>query len=101
MLIQIRGCPNWKTSSTLVVATTALIDTIYPIHCWPILSNTNASGSLTFNNEKFTIPVSTNAIKIYSTVQMINELIIPLGKSRWGLRHSSAVVEMASKPMYA
>ena len=31
MLIQIRGCPSWKTSNTLVVATTALAETIYPI----------------------------------------------------------------------
>ena len=28
MLIQIRGCPSWKTSNTLVVATTALAEMI-------------------------------------------------------------------------
>ena len=32
---------------------------------------------------------------------MTNEYIIPLGKSRCGFLHSSAVVEMASKPINA
>ena len=73
----------------------------YPILCIPILSNTKANGSSTFNSVYFTIPVKTNEIKIYKTVQITNEYIIPLGKSRCGFLHSSAVVEMASKPINA
>ena len=34
-------------------------------------------------------------------VQTISEPMIPMGMSRFGLRASSAVVETASKPMYA
>ena len=34
-------------------------------------------------------------------VQMISEPMMPIGMSRFGLRASSAVVETASKPMYA
>jgi hypothetical protein len=32
---------------------------------------------------------------------MASEPIMPIGMSFWGLRHSSAAVETASKPMYA
>ena len=48
MLIQILGCPNWKTSKTLVVATTALIETTVSIQ-GAFSANTKARGSLTFS----------------------------------------------------
>src|ERR1700752_2892934 len=73
MLIQMRGCPSWNTSSTLVVATTALTEIKYPIHFWFTLLNTKASGSVTFSSEKWTMPVSTSAISIYNTVQITSE----------------------------
>ena len=62
-------------------------------------SNTNNNGSPTFNSEEETMPVRTNAIAIYKIVHIMIAHIIPRGKSRCGFSHSSAVVEMASKPI--
>src|SRR2546430_5210131 len=41
----------------------------------------------------FIIPRSTTATPTYSNVQMISEAMIPNGRSRCGLLHSSAAVE--------
>ena len=46
------------------------------------------------------MPVSTVAIATYSTVEMTSAPMIPIGRSRCGLRASSAVVEAVSKPTY-
>src|ERR1700679_1574833 len=48
-----------------------------------------------------TIPVSTAAIAIYSTVHTTSDAMIPIGKSRCGFFASCAVVLTASNPMYA
>src|SRR5687768_8114502 len=102
ILIQILGCPNWNTSKTLAVAIIALTATIPAMNFNPCASNTIARGSPDFpSSEYFTIPVSTSASNTYTMEQMIRELIMPLGRSRWGFLHSSAVVEIASKPIYA
>ena len=50
---------------------------------------------------QFTIPVSTAATATYKMVQIPSEAIMPMGKSRCGFLASCAVVETASKPMYA
>ena len=99
MLIQILGCPIWKTKRTLAVATTALMATIPAIHFKPNWSKIIANGSPTFNKEKLTTPVSTKASETYKMVQTIREYIIARGKSLCGFLHSSAVVLMASKPI--
>ena len=99
MLIQIRGCPIWNTNKTLAIAITALTAMIPDIHFKSNFSNTKAKGSPTFNSLYDTIPVKTKAITTYKIVQMMMAHIIPRGKSRCGSLHSSAVVEIASKPI--
>ena len=47
------------------------------------------------------MPVSTAATATYSTVQITSDAMIPIGRSRRGFFASSAVVDTASKPMYA
>ena len=47
------------------------------------------------------MPVRTPATKMYSAVQTTSETMMPIGKSRCGFLASCAVVETASKPMYA
>ena len=46
-----------------------------------------------------TIPVSTTATAMYRTVHTIKVAMMPMGKSRCGLRASSAAVETESNPM--
>ena len=50
MLIHMRGCPIWKTSSTLAVAIIALKATIPAIQCKPLCSKTKANGSPTLSS---------------------------------------------------
>src|SRR3546814_20749712 len=47
------------------------------------------------------MPVSSSETTMYSTVQIASEPRMPIGRSRCGLRVSSAAVETASKPRYA
>ena len=45
------------------------------------------------------MPVITAATAMYRTVHRISEVMMPIGTSRFGLRASSAWVEIESKPM--
>src|SRR3546814_3341547 len=47
------------------------------------------------------MPCSSSETAMYSTVQVASEPRMPIGRSRCGLRVSSATVETASKPRYA
>ena len=44
------------------------------------------------------MPIRTLAIATYSTVEIASAPSIPIGRSRCGLRASSAMVEAVSKP---
>ena len=61
IVIQMRGCPIWNTNNTLVMATTAAIDTINNIHFTPFKAKISAKGSLTPSSVYDTIPVMTKA----------------------------------------
>ena len=61
------------------------------------LLTTGAASSI--NRCQGTIPVSTTATEMYSRVQTTSVAIMPIGKSRCGLRASSAAVETESKPI--
>ena len=95
-----RAWPYWKTSRTAVVAMTAPKATIPAAQFMPSRENAWARGS---DEPRIfsmgTMPVKTSEVAMYSTVQIASEPIIPIGMSFWGLRHSSAAVETASKPM--
>ena len=62
MLIQMRGCPSWNTSSTLAMATIALTAMMPESQCRFSFWNTKASGSPTASSWYGTMPVSTSAI---------------------------------------
>ena len=44
------------------------------------------------------MPVITAATAMYSTVQTASVMKMPIGRSRWGLRASAALVDTVSKP---
>ena len=67
----------------------------------PRATNADASGAVGSISRNGTIPVSTAATRMYSSVQMKSDPRMPSGKSRAGSLTSSAAVETASKPMYA
>ena len=56
-------------------------------------------GASMLTSRHGTIPVSTAATEIYSTVQIISEAMMPMGRSRCGFLASCAVVDTASNPM--
>ena len=62
---------------------------------------TDAKGSVTVGGltPYVAIPVSVNATEMYSSAQTISVMIMPNGKSRCGLLHSSAAVDTESKPI--
>src|SRR5215510_11335543 len=68
--------------------------------------NANATGALrnawsVLNCTTGTIPERTADTARYRNVQMTSDAMIPIGRSRRGFLASSAVVDTASKPMYA
>ncbi len=67
----------------------------------PRSRNARAIGASMFTSRHGTMPVRIAATEMYSTVQIRRERIMPIGKSRCGFLASCAVVETASKPMYA
>ena len=64
--------------------------------CFRLLTTGAASSS---NRCHGTMPVSTTATEMYSTVQTTNVAMMPIGRSRCGFLASSAAVETESKPM--
>ena len=92
----ILGCPNWNTNNT---------------GCGNNGAYGNNSGNklqpigIKYHRQRithivlyFTIPVSTSASSTYTTVQMMSEYIMPLGRSVAGLYILRRGVEIASKP---
>ncbi len=67
----------------------------------PRSRNARAIGASMFTSCQGTMPVRMPATMMYSTVQTRSETMMPIGKSRCGFFASCAVVETASKPMYA
>lgn len=99
MLIHMRGCPNWKTNSTLAIDITALTAMIPEKPVRFRRANTYASGSPTASSLYGAIPVSTRLITTYNNVEINNDNNMARGRSFCGRLHSSAVVEMASNPI--
>src|SRR5579884_3194601 len=103
---KMRGCPSWKTSSTLPIANTApsammsrekLSSLGGPCAYWSAVIIGSAVPSC-FHGA---MPVMTMAIAMYSTVVMSRLITMPNGMSRAASLVSSAAVDTASKPMYA
>jgi len=100
MDMKIRAWPSWKTSSTDVIAATAPSDRMPAAQSAWMYWSATASGSATSSLFHGISPVSTSAIAMYSTVQMIRDAMMPMGMSRWGFFASSEAVLTASNPMY-
>jgi hypothetical protein len=65
----------------------------------PVASMPTAIGSATLSFVYGTIPMSTLATAMYSTVHNASDTRIPNGRSFWGFFASWAAVDTASKPM--
>src|SRR5262249_27093821 len=63
-------------------------------------SRATATGASESSLGYGSMPVSTVAIATYSTAEMTSAPRMPTGRSRCGLRASSAVVDAVSKPTY-
>ena len=61
-------------------------------------SSATATGASESSLGYGSMPVSTVAIATYNTAEMTSAPRMPIGRSRCGLRASSAVVEAVSKP---
>src|SRR5579859_3909088 len=59
-----------------------------------------ATGASTPSLAKGTMPVMTAAVATYKMDEITSAAMMPNGRSRCGLRASSAVVEAVSKPTY-
>src|ERR1051325_1553397 len=70
-------------------------------HVSPVLSTPSAIGAGTFNFVYGTMPVSTSATAMYSSVQITSEYMMPRGMSVCGFFDSCAAVDTASNPMKA
>ena len=96
-----RGCPSSITRMTDESPAMAPILTIGRSHArpGPAALMPTAIGSGTFSSVYFTMPVSTIATVMYSTVQIARDVRMPIGMSRRGFRASCAAVLTASNPM--
>ncbi len=94
-----RGCPRSEVRITEVMPAMMPILRNTPSQASAgCASSATATGSASFNLKYGTMPVITAAIATYSTVETTSVPMIPIGRSRWGLRASSAVVDAVSNP---
>src|SRR5579871_928879 len=96
-----RVCASICTSIVLNNPNSAAIFTNGASHRRPVASMPTASGSATSSRWYGTMPSSTTATAMYSTVQTASDPRMPIGMSRAGFFASCAAVDTASKPMYA
>src|ERR1051326_2561560 len=99
-----RAWPYWKTSRDEIIPVSAPITMIErdqrlaPSACSAYATGASAAAPET-NVVYFIIPSNTIETPTYKMVQTIRDTIIPNGRSRCGLRDSSAAVDTESNPI--
>ena len=105
---QTRACPSWNTSNDEIMPIIAPNNTPRRTQCSvedPVATVSafrlfTTGAALSSSVCQGTSPVNTTATATYNSVQTTRVAIMPIGKSRCGLRASSAAGETESNPMY-